>query len=336
MNKLKFKSARFWPLFSNLFFSATLELDSENAYYFKKRLIFSNKEETVKIKDIAFFDTSGIFNKTIDFGYIEQISIKGISKKQSNVIKKHFSENGAKIAHEGKIVKSIPIASLMDLIKPFKWFLREKLVLTEEAVIFIKRKLFSNKTTYLPYNKISFGYLDGIFSKNVYIIGEQNIMSDYSFKNKAVRDIKESIKEKGIDLKNGKNYRPFWFSSFRNIVNPPRIFCTENEIAYIDIVPFKDNVIKVLRYNEIITYRKSKWYSLLGSIIISGDIGNIRGESTLEYSREIKKEMSREKPVIKDKDMDNDIIILLKNVWFYRWRVFFFSVGISKKIKNNK
>jgi len=40
--------------------------------------------------------------------------------------------------------------------------------------------------------------------------------------------------------------------------------------------------------------------------------------------------------VIKDDEFKNNIVILLKNVWFYRWRVFFISTGIRAYIKNHK
>lgn len=336
MENLNFKSARFWPLFSNIFFPAELTLDNEFAYYRKKRLFFKPSQVSVNIKEIAFFDTSGIFNKTLEFGYTDQILMKGISSKNCNIIKKHIIANGAKIGKEGFVVKSLPFTGLSDLLKPLKWFLRERLILTDDAVLFIKRKLFSNKTTYLPFGKISFGYIDGWLSKKIYIIGEQNIMPSYSFPSKPISTLKAKLKEIGLELKKGKSFRPFWFSSGRNLVNPPRIFCTEKEIAYIDVLPFKGTVIKVLRYNEIETFKKRKWYSLLGSIVISGNVENIRGQSTIEYSREIKKEMESEKPVIKDDEFKNNIVILLKNVWFYRWRVFFISTGIRAYIKNHK
>lgn len=336
MENLTFKSARFWPLFGNLFFPSTLILDSEKAFFKKKGLFFKPVEIEVKISDIAFFNIGGIFNKTLVFGYIDQILIKGLSNKNCLTIKNHVIKNSAKIGKEGLVVKSLPFTGVSDILKPLKWFLRERLILTDEAVLFIKRKLFSNKTTYLPFEKISFGYIDGWLSKKIYIIGEQNIIPSYSFPSKPINTLKSKLKEIGLELKKGKSFRPFWFSSGRNLVNPPRIFCTEKEIAYIDVLPFKDTVIKVLRYNEIVTFKKRKWYSLLGSIIISGNVDNIRGKSTIEYSREIQKEMESDKPVIKDDEFKNNILILLKNVWFYRWRVLFISTGIRAFIKNHK
>jgi|WetSurMetagenome_2_1015567.scaffolds.fasta_scaffold00598_17 hypothetical protein len=335
MEQLKFKSSRFWPLFSNLIYPANLELTDLIVLYTKKKLLCKPVSISFPIVDIAFFDTAGVIKKSIDFGYTDQIFMKGLSAVQCAQIKEHIIKNGAKVGHEGKAYKSLKVASFGDLFRPLRWFRPEIIVLTNEAVIFIKKKMFSNKTTYLPYNKISFGYLDGRFSKSIYMIGEQNIVSDYSFSKEAVKELEEQIKQKGIGLKNGKSIRPFWFSSARNLVNPPRIFYTENEVAYIDVLPLKEKVIKVLRYDEIATFRKAKWYSLIGSIIITGNINNIRrDQAAVEFSREIMDERAREKPVITDDEfVNNGIIILLKNVWFYRWRIMFFSVGLRSKIQ---
>ena len=174
MDTLKIKSFRFWPLFGNILFPAELIADSEKIVFEKKHLkmpwfgswkFIGRIEITVLIKDIAYFDTSGFINKLIEFGYTDQISITGVSKVNADLLKNHIIRYESKIGKEGKSFKSIPISSIKDLINPKKWILREKIVLTEEAVIFNKRKFFSSKTTYLPYHKISFGYFCGVFSK---------------------------------------------------------------------------------------------------------------------------------------------------------------------------
>ncbi len=321
METLKFKSSRFWPLFGNLLFPAELIADTEKIVFQKKHLkipwfgswtFIGRIETTVLIKDIAYFDTSGVINKSIEFGYTDQIAITGVSKANADLLKKHVIKYESKIAQEGKSFKSIPIASIKDFINPKKWLLREKIILTEEAVIFNKRKFFSSKTTYLPYDKMSVGYFCGVFSKNVFILGEQNIIANYEFSNSCCKIIEKKIKEKGIQIAEGKSYRPFIFSSIRSMLFPKRLICTENEVVYLDILPFKPKVIKILRYNEIDKFKKSKWYSLIGTITISGSATNIRS------------------------DQDTSVFIEMKNMWFYRWRVFFISTGIRAFIKKHK
>ena len=96
------------------------------------------------------------------------------------------------------------------------------------------------------------------------------------------------------------------------MIKPPRLICTDQAIVYMDILPMKPKQITVIRYNEIITFEKRKWYSLLGTITITGEAQNIReGQQT-------------------------KLFIEMKNMWFYHWRVFFISTGIRRRIIKNR
>lgn len=336
-----FKSNRFWPLGSNLFFPSTLTLEDKIVVYRKKSIFsFLSKKTIVEIKDIVFFDTSGLFSKHVNFGYRDQVFIKGISKKETSEIRNHFIANGSKIGYEGNLVKSLPFTNIIDIFKPLKWFLRETLILTDEAVIFNKKKLTSSKTTYLPYDKISVGYIEGRITRKFYILGEQNILPNYSFSKKKTKQLVEKLKNKQLEVENGTCYTPSRLSSWRNLFNPPKIFCTANEIAYFDTLLMKNTIVKVLKYDQILTYRKYKWYSIWGDVIITGNIDNIRGQNTWNgqrdvFSREIIKQRKK-KDIFKKSELENDVIILLKNVWFFKWSIFFIDTGLKEIINNNK
>jgi hypothetical protein len=320
METLAIKSNRFWPLFGNLIFPDYLTADNENIVCRRKFLkipwfgswSFVGKAETnVSIEDVAFYDSDGFLNNTIEFGYADQITFKGISKANAKLLKEHFIRNGAKIGKEGLSFKSLPFTSLKDIFRPMKWFMRETLILTDEALIFNTKKLYTNKTTYIPYNKISYGYFAGHLSKKIFILGEQNIFSKYTFSRKCAKLMQNNIKDKGVQIAAGKSYRPFIFGAKRNIFNPPRLICTENELVYLDLLPGKPKEVKILKYKEIKEYKKVKWYSLLGTIMISGETSNIRSGQEMELT-----------------------ITMLK-MWFFRWKVFFISTGILAMIKKH-
>ncbi len=320
METLSFRSNRFWPLFGNLIFPDYLTADNENVVCKRKFLKFpwfgswsfiGHDVTNVLIEDVAFYDSSGVFNNTIEFGYTDQITFKGISKANAKLLKEHFIQNGAKIGKEGLSFKSLPFSSLGDIVRPMKWFMREKLVLTDEALIFNAKKMYSNKTTYIPYNKISYGYFAGHLSKQIYILGEQNIFSRYTFSRKAASIMQKNVKEKGVQIAAGKSFRPFIFGAKRNILYPVRLICTENELVYLDLLPGKPKEVKIIRYNEIKEYKKIKWFSLLGTILISGETSNIRSGQEMQFTINIPK------------------------MWFFRWRVFFISTGIRAMIKKH-
>ena len=320
MDAISFKSNRFWPLFGNLIFPDFITTDHDNVVCKRKFLKFpwfgswsfvGQDETNVLIEDVAFYDSSGVFNNTIEFGYTDQITFKGISKPNAKLLKEHFIKNGAKIGKEGLSFKSLPFSSLADIFRPLKWFMRETLILTDEALIFNTRKLYTNKTTYLPYNKVSICYFTGHLSKQIFILGEQNVISKYSFSRKCVKLVQSSIKEKGVQIATGKAFRPFIFGAKRNIFHPLRLICTENEIVYLDSLPGKPKQIEILKYKEIEEYNKVKWYSLLGTIHISGETSNIRSGQ----------EMS--------------VAITMPKMWFFRWKVFFIPTGILRMIKKH-
>lgn len=288
--------------------------------------LFGKKRMTqVNIKDVSFFDvTASWFRKTTGFGYLKQIFVKSIKKEEREWLKQHLKNNGARIGQQGESCKSARLTKIKDLFFNFKkWFLRETLVVSDDGVLFVKPEFRGKKNTFLPFDKMKYVTSEkGFFHKSIRIFGEQNILPKYSFKKKFIKNLLTILKEKGVNSLEGVTVKSSKFMSPKFALSPDTVICGDNEVFYnskrkknsIFVVHYDDitNVWKKSREASLPIFRKSLFFKDIYLRILPR---NIR--------------MNEKDP---NKQAQLAITVILRHVWWYKWKFLLFFSGKLRRI----
>lgn len=288
--------------------------------FFSKKKVYTQ----VKVKDVVFFDATGWFTKTLGFGYLNQIFIKGVKKEEREWLKQHLIKNGAKIGHTGETIYSPRYSHLIkDLFNVKKWIYRESFTVADEGVIFVQREYNGKKTTYLPFDKMKYIVTSkGIRHKEIKFFGEQNIIPDYAFKKSFIKKLFTTAKEKGARAIEGKTFKTSKFLSPQFAFNKDHLICGDNDVFYyskkkkksIFVVHYDDitNVWKKNRDASLPILRKSLFFKDIYIRVLPSNIRNNVKDPNAQAKM--------------------SITVCLRHVWWYKWKFLLFFSGKLRRI----
>ncbi|MDE7397182.1 MAG: hypothetical protein K2M98_05595, partial [Muribaculum sp.] len=128
------------------------------------------------------------------FGFLEQIEIN-LKDNDRTTVKEHLIANGAPFAKSQK--ETAGSCWTPDLLfSPSLWFVRERVALTDDALIYHRRGIKGTEMAYVPYNEMSFVISKpfwGIFPAKIYMLGQQNIMTNKRFRAKHLNRLREEL-----------------------------------------------------------------------------------------------------------------------------------------------
>ena len=179
-----------------------LWVSNDHIVYSHNLLSKSEDHTIVKISDIRFFCTNrGKINTNVYFGYYDQIEIDGLKKEAVERLENHCKKNGARIGYP-PLATYYPSKYSLSRLNPFNIFIKERIVLNDEAVIYYKTTLSRSECAYIEYDKIIlFATSFGFFNKKIRIFGEQNFATAFDYStNGCVNGLQKLLKEKGASL----------------------------------------------------------------------------------------------------------------------------------------
>ena len=201
-------------------------IDGERIYSVKRRRdrVFAYRGNP---KRIVFFNTN---KKKIYFGYREwQMDLDGFSEEEATALKNTITESGSKIGIENEDVYESHYGFL-EWLKFWKTKYDETLSFNEEAIIFSQKCRKKTDSIYLPYKDV---YVAGSKHGKLNIFGTQHIISQHSFSSEAIDDLKQQLKENGIDDDTVTTYTPSIFGGFWSwILNKTWIKTSDKKVIF--------------------------------------------------------------------------------------------------------
>jgi hypothetical protein len=276
---------------------------------------FKRKPKCLNSNKIIVFDTGvNIFGHKLTTGHKpgggsnNKISVKGLSRNDVNLIKEYVILNGAQILqNDGETLKtSIPF------LMPSRWLsAREKIIIGDNGIGHIRKGWFKTRESFLPYDSINMYFYDGIFEKNVLILGDTTISLVENLSNTNNEKLKKVLLEKGVTSTKGRKYLPALLS-FRRGLPSDVLIATEKGILFKSkkLIGGQSNLF--LGYDEITKFKKHGWYKIFAPISIEGRRVDARkGEGGIIY-------------------------IFIEGIAFYRWNtLFFFDGSLKSTLKSN-
>lgn len=262
-----------------------------NDYIIRSHNCFAGTEERsfVKISDVAFFcKRKGVMNMNIYFGYYDQIDMDGLTPQDVVHLEQHCRNHKAKIANV-ELHSFEPKTSLFSWLNPLNWFRKERIALTDEAIIYYKKSLLSTDCTYLPYEDVKvarFGWkpLANLFNRcHIVLFGKQNIITNFSYSKSECADIiKQELDARGLEQKKYKIRRSWpWFKCLGADI----IVITDDGLC-LSAHPYKGMGTYGCRrnyyipYDKIYHYEKFWWWLLWRNHYVKAYLSNIRKDQS--------------------------------------------------------
>ncbi len=223
------------------------------------------------------------------FGFLEQISI-ALSNRDAETVKNHLTANGAPFAK--KQSETIGSCTTPDLLwKPKLWFVRERIALTDDALIYHRRGLYGTEMVYVPFSDMAF-VLSKPFLKvlpaKIYMLGQQNVLTYKCFLPSHLDRLRKELDK---NIKNvtdsGIIGRQCWLEKLCTLKFTKDIIAVSKD--GVAIVGRTEGGKKGFGYSPMDglsswVFVRKHWYSLVSALYVSGDYGNIRKDQVSGFS----------------------------------------------------
>ena len=243
------------------------------------------KEDVLhNIDNILYFDH--IENNGIDgiaFGYIagggsaHTLEIFGLKKEEikhiQNMLLKHnphLEDNGVRL-----------FKSFFPLFNPKRWFRRrEMLIVTDWGIlhkqynVVINDKKYKTRTSVMPYETIKSYTSEGLFAKQIQILGATTISTEELFSQSAKSSIWNEFKIRNIKNDAGITFKPslMYRIGLRGSSEDKKFKKTRVTLSTEHVTWTLKKEVKILQYHQIYDFQfeKKHWYSLVGDVKIRG------------------------------------------------------------------
>lgn len=299
-------SANMSAVAKHLCFNEYLWVYNDEIIYLKRKSFIRNKFDLnfVKVSDVAFFNESGVVNKKIYFGYLDQIEIKSPGKGVATQLKTFIMNNGGKI---GKQTQQNYKSSfrLSKIYNPSYWFTKETISFNEEAMIYHQKTFFTQDSMYIPYDKMVIVLASkGYFRKRIIVLGEMHMLTKQPFSKSVANEIVKHIAGHGVSATmSGQSFGPskLWFRWLHTwykpdakiIVDETRLFIQPGQMGGMftsvgglsakveDCSSYEEQRIKkigVVQKSAIksANFAKNHWWNLFGVLNITFSAESIR------------------------------------------------------------
>jgi len=286
-----------------------LKRDLKTLWFIKRKNKFLNSNK------IIVFDTEiGILGNKLVTGYKaggsddSTIKVIGLSKNDINQIKGYIQQNGGQILqNDGETLKtSFP------LFTPRRWFsFRERIVIGNKGIGHIRRGWFKTRQSFLPFESINMYCYNGVFNKDILLLGDTTISLVEKLSNTNNEKIKKILLEKGVTSTKGRKYLPALLSFKRGLL-PDVLITTEKGVLFKSKKLIGGQTNFFLAYDDITKFKKHGWYKLFAPISIDGSRVDARqGEG-------------------------GSVNIQIEGIAFYRWcTLLFFNGSLKSTLKSN-
>lgn len=245
-------------------------------------------------RPLTFLPFIKLPKKCVYFGFLDQIYAV-LSPKDAEFIKQHLIAHNAPFAREQHMcVKSSWSPDL--LFKPNLWLIKERMATTDEAVIYQRHSFCGTEMMYVPYDDMSFVRIKpllGVMPARLYMLGQQNIITHKKFSARQLKTLrKEFDKRMKKRFENGKFIGPSWLSRMSGNFSNSFMAISDEGIA----IKGKSDESKTNKSFGFVPtngieewcFVRKKWYSLVGTLWLSGDYGNIRKDQESHFSCYVK------------------------------------------------
>lgn len=234
----------------------------------------------VPVREVAFFCKDiNTRNTNIYFGYHDQIEIDAIKHQEAEILEEHCKNHKAKIGAE-KLHEFKPAFSLSKYVTPSNWFKKERIALTEEAIIYYCKSLLKTECTYLPYDDVRVADFDwGFFGKTINLFGIQNIMTHFKYsKSDCISIIKDELNKHGILGRLAQKRKTWpWFKCFgADVVVMTNDGLCLSAHEYKNEGEYASRKNYYFPYKNIYHYEKFWWWLLWRTYYIYAKEDNIR------------------------------------------------------------
>ena len=198
---------------------------NRNSLWLNTRHIISSEDIEygwcVNIKDIKYFFTRGIIYNNLYIGSDKNIRLSCVSNSDVKEVQDYILLNGGNIAAEASESHSDSWSPKV-IFSPSLWFCHSSIGFTDTGVVFKQKTFKTNDNIFLPYDKINLATYKSkwywIFTKDISIFGEQNILPRRRYSKTSVSAIQKVLEANGVKAINGEEFRPSYHSSWFGIL----------------------------------------------------------------------------------------------------------------------
>lgn len=173
------------------------------------------------IDKIKYVYTKGWIVSDLYVGAEDSLRLKHVSLEDGKTIKGYLMTYGANFAADADIEYHDSWTPEV-IFSPSLWFTHSSIGFTNNGLVYKQKTFKTNDNIFLPWDKINMATAEShwkwLFTKDICIYGEQNILPRKRYSKRAVNAIIKTIEEKGVHSFEGVTFKPSYHTSWFGIL----------------------------------------------------------------------------------------------------------------------
>lgn len=257
----------------------------------------------IDIDKIKYFYTKGLLSNSLYIGDNDiYISLQNVNNQNIKVVQEYILNNGGNIAADADMQYEDCWTPNV-LFSPSLWFTHSWIGFTPEGIVYKQKTFKTNDNLFLPYEKVNLATYTSkwswLFTKDISIYGEQNILPKKRFSKEDVAAIQQKLEEKGIYELEGESFSPSYHTSWFGIL----LSIITGSIYHWIVVAF---YIVSKRNKMVIGSEKAAW---------TGRVYGFTADKEDHWDRKEMKNLTS--LVLEGKDVRS--VVFLKKRWYHLW-----------------